>query len=178
MVARSPAPASGGQRRWRWKFAVAFALALIANAILWLREAQRTDGALLARLKVIERQANPLMLRLSRASPLGLASLEHRGRSSGAWYATPLLAARVPPGFLIGMPYGERSDWVQNLLAAGEGYVTRDGVRSHVGRPRLVAADEALPQLPPLFRLLSHLIGLQSFMALDLLPEQASRPDS
>jgi hypothetical protein len=74
------------------------------------------------------------------------------------------------------MPYGERSDWVQNLLTAGEGYVTRNGVRYHVSDPRVLAAAVALPQLPPIFRLFSHLIGLQSFMAPDPLPESSSSP--
>lgn len=159
-------------RRWSWraKFGVALALALLANGVLLLREAQKNDGPALARIKSIERRLNPLMLELAATAGLGIARLEHQGRKSGARYATPLAAEPVAGGFLIGLPYGEHSDWAQNLLAAGDGVVERKGVRYRVDHPRIVPATEALPDLSMGFRTFSRLLGIQSFMRLDAEP--------
>ncbi|MDP4506807.1 PNPOx family protein [Nonomuraea turcica] len=46
--------------------------------------------------------------------------LTHVGRVSGATYRTPLDAHPVDGGYLFVLVYGSRSDWVQNILAAGE----------------------------------------------------------
>lgn len=53
--------------------------------------------------------------------------LVHRGRRSGRQYRTPVMA-RVRDGQLrVPVLYGLNSDWVRNLLAAGEGQVVRAG---------------------------------------------------
>lgn len=161
---------------WRVKLGIAFVLAIVANAILFLREAQRRERKALSSLKKLERRANPWILKWAGASPLGLASLEHRGRVSGAQYTTPLAAARLPGGFVFGMPYGERSDWARNLLAAGEGIVTFDGVRYRVGHPRVISAAKALPRLPLGFRVFSRLLDLQAFMEVDVVRLQHESP--
>lgn len=45
--------------------------------------------------------------------------LRHRGRTSGAEYATPLTAFRVAGGFAIPLAFGPRANWVRNVLADG-----------------------------------------------------------
>ena len=110
------------------------------------------------------------MLKLTGASPMGLSSLEHRGRTSGARYRTPLAAAKTRHGFLFAMPYGEGSDWAQNLAAAGDGVVEYKGTRYRLARPRVIPATEALSRLPIAFRTFSRLVGIEKFMELDAQP--------
>ncbi|MGF1595335.1 MAG: nitroreductase/quinone reductase family protein [Acidimicrobiales bacterium] len=53
--------------------------------------------------------------------------IRHVGRSSGRPYRTPLEALPVDGGFIFTLVYGSRSDWVQNVLAAGEATLEVEG---------------------------------------------------
>lgn len=55
------------------------------------------------------------------------AVLVHRGRRTGRLYRTPVMAARRGDELWVHVLYGLESDWVQNLLAAGEGQVVWRG---------------------------------------------------
>jgi hypothetical protein len=55
------------------------------------------------------------------------AVLVHRGRRSGRLYRTPVVALKRARKLRVAILYGEESDWVQNLLAAGGGQVVRGG---------------------------------------------------
>ncbi|GAA2030566.1 hypothetical protein GCM10009740_20260 [Terrabacter terrae] len=46
------------------------------------------------------------------------AVLHHRGRSTGREYATPVAVLATPTTFVIGLPWGRRTDWVRNVRAA------------------------------------------------------------
>jgi hypothetical protein len=48
-------------------------------------------------------------------TPFGLIVLEHRGRSSGADYASPLLAMRAGSTTFVTTVRAERSHWLRNL---------------------------------------------------------------
>jgi deazaflavin-dependent oxidoreductase (nitroreductase family) len=74
--------------------------------------------------------------------------LTHVGRTSGATYHTPLDAHPVEGGYLFVLVYGSGSDWVQNVLAAGQARLRVDGEEVELTAPRLVHADEALTLLP------------------------------
>lgn len=39
--------------------------------------------------------------------------IRHIGRRSGKAYATPVVAERVPDGFVIPLPYGADVDWLR-----------------------------------------------------------------
>jgi deazaflavin-dependent oxidoreductase (nitroreductase family) len=54
------------------------------------------------------------------------AVIVHRGRRSGRVYRTPVVASARRGRFRVAILYGERSDWVLNLLAGG-GQVVRRG---------------------------------------------------
>jgi deazaflavin-dependent oxidoreductase (nitroreductase family) len=71
------------------------------------------------------------------------AVIVHTGRRSGRTYRTPVLAFRRGRRFEVAVLYGERSDWVRNLLAAGGGRVVRGGRTYELREPRLLAASEA-----------------------------------
>lgn len=74
--------------------------------------------------------------------PGAWASLVHHvGRTSGRAYLTPVVAVRTDDGFWVGLPYGTRADWVQNVLAAGAATIEHEGERHLVDRPELGPAD-------------------------------------
>jgi deazaflavin-dependent oxidoreductase (nitroreductase family) len=53
--------------------------------------------------------------------------LHHIGRTTGRAYAIPVVTRRIPDGFVIPVPFGERTQWVKNLQAAGGGHIRWDG---------------------------------------------------
>jgi deazaflavin-dependent oxidoreductase (nitroreductase family) len=64
----------------------------------------------------------------------------HRGRRSGRLYRTPVNAFRRGDTIAVAILYGERSDWVQNVLA-GESQIVRAGRTYALSNPRIVAGD-------------------------------------
>jgi deazaflavin-dependent oxidoreductase (nitroreductase family) len=75
--------------------------------------------------------------------------IHHVGRSSGTAYRTPLEAIPVEGGFVFTLVYGSRSDWVQNILAAGSARLEIDGDLVDLVAPKLITADDAFARLPP-----------------------------
>jgi deazaflavin-dependent oxidoreductase (nitroreductase family) len=67
----------------------------------------------------------------------------HRGRRSGRLYRTPVVARKRGSTFAVAVLYGQRSDWVRNLMAAGGGQVVRAGRTYELLAPRLVPASKA-----------------------------------
>jgi deazaflavin-dependent oxidoreductase (nitroreductase family) len=61
------------------------------------------------------------------------AVILHRGRRSGRYFRTPLLAFRRDRTVVIALVYGQESDWLRNLRAGG-GHVIRAG-RTFTARP-------------------------------------------
>jgi deazaflavin-dependent oxidoreductase (nitroreductase family) len=68
--------------------------------------------------------------------------LHHVGRKSGRAYATPLVTRRMPDGFVMPLPFGEGTQWVRNLLAAGSATIRWDGRDFPVVEPRIVKLAE------------------------------------
>ena len=71
----------------------------------------------------------------------------HRGRTSGRTYRTPVLAAIRSAHVVVNLHHGEGSDWVCNLLAAGEGVVIRRGRTRRIRDIRVIdgSARGSLP---------------------------------
>jgi deazaflavin-dependent oxidoreductase (nitroreductase family) len=67
------------------------------------------------------------------------AVVVHRGRRTGRTYRTPVFAARHGTRLALAVLYGVDSDWVRNVLAAGEAQVVRLGGTLRVTDPQLVA---------------------------------------
>jgi deazaflavin-dependent oxidoreductase (nitroreductase family) len=61
---------------------------------------------------------NPIQ-RLWAARLHHMAVIEHRGRSTGKDYRTPVMAFVVGGEFVVFLNYGTESDWVRNVQAAG-----------------------------------------------------------
>ena len=80
--------------------------------------------------------------------------MHHVGRRSGREYAIPVALVPVvrDDTFLIGLPWGPRTNWAQNVLAAGGATVTWKGRDRAVSQPRLVGPDEAAAVARPVVR--------------------------
>jgi deazaflavin-dependent oxidoreductase (nitroreductase family) len=66
------------------------------------------------------------------------AVIVHTGRRSGREYRTPVVAYTHGGKITVPILYGEESDWVRNLLAAGGGEVIRTGRRYRLDDPEIV----------------------------------------
>ena len=89
---------------------------------------------------------NPVIKPLARFLP-GMATIEHRGRKSGKPYKTVVSAFRKGNTIAIALGHG-KTDWVKNVLAAGEAdlHFTRKDV--HLVNPRIVPAGSGADGLP------------------------------
>lgn len=94
--------------------------------------------------RINKRVFNPLEIRRG-VRPV----LIHTGRSSGATYQTPLDAHPIDGGYLFIPMYGSRTDWVKNVMAAGEARLRIAGREIALQSPRLVPKEAAWPLLPP-----------------------------
>jgi deazaflavin-dependent oxidoreductase (nitroreductase family) len=113
---------------------------------------------------------NPLVLRLAGRRHIPASVIYHAGRRSWKAYRTPVVAEPVNDGFVVPLPYGERVDWVRNLMAHHIGSVEHDGQMTGVRNPTIVRADEALAYLTPQRRRAFERLGVRSFMRLDTTP--------
>ena len=111
--------------------------------------------------QVNKRVFNPRAVRSSKWQVI-----RHVGRSSGRSYRTPLEALPVDGGFIIMLVYGSRSDWVQNVLAAGEATLEVDGESVDLVGPELITADEAFERLPPGAKRPPRLLKIDEFLAI------------
>ncbi|WP_125775082.1 nitroreductase family deazaflavin-dependent oxidoreductase [Antribacter gilvus] len=113
---------------------------------------------------------NPVALKASSKAP-PFATVHHVGRRSGKQYATPVVAfaARDEAAdevlVLTPLPWGQDTDWVRNLRAAGSFRLTRGGHEYQVDRVRVLDADEAGALLAPAPRMLATGLGIGQFLA-------------
>jgi deazaflavin-dependent oxidoreductase (nitroreductase family) len=100
-------------------------------------------------LRLFTRRMRPLALRLAGREGSATAVVGHVGRSSGRAYQTPVVVARHDDSFLIALPYGERTDWLKNVLAAGSATIVADGHSYRVDRPEVIPMAEATAYFRP-----------------------------
>ena len=81
---------------------------------------------------------NPLIKPFARNLP-GMATIKHRGRKSGKQYETIVTAYRKGGTVAIALAHG-KTDWVKNVLAAGEAELHFLRKDVHVTNPRILPA--------------------------------------
>ena len=94
----------------------------------------------------------------------GYAIVIHRGRKSNREYHTPVNIFEVADGFRFPLLYGQESDWVRNVLAAGEFVIEVGGRRVPLTAPS-VGEDATAAWLPPGVRHVARLVGAAHFLA-------------
>ena len=88
----------------------------------------------------------------------------HVGRTSGREYRNPVSAYPLGDGFVIPVLYGAQSNWVRNVLAAGE-FTLRTKNRDHrLHRPEIIGPDRALPAYSPPSRRMMRKRDVQHFV--------------
>lgn len=105
--------------------------------------------AWLDRLQV--KYMNPVMRPLSRYLP-GASVIKHRGRKSGKTYQTVITPYRKNGVLAIALGHGT-TDWVRNVLAAGEADVQLFRQDVHITNPRILPAGSRGDGLPRIVRL-------------------------
>lgn len=102
---------------------------------------------------------NPAVKPIARFLP-GTATIKHRGRTSGKPYETIITPYRKGKVLAIALGHG-KTDWVKNVLAAGEADVAYSRNRVvHITNPRILPAGSDGEGLPRLARMQLRRIGV------------------
>ena len=94
---------------------------------------------------------NPVAVPIARFMP-GITVITHRGRKSGRQFETAVSAYRKGNIVAIMLAHG-KTNWVKNILAAGEADVRLRGRDVHLVNPRIVEAGIDDPALPAMARM-------------------------
>ena len=94
---------------------------------------------------------NPIAVPIARFTP-GITVVRHRGRKSGKRYETAVSAYRKGDTVAIMLAHG-KTNWVKNVLAAGEAEVLLGRRFVHLVNPRIVTAGTDDPSLPLMARM-------------------------
>jgi deazaflavin-dependent oxidoreductase (nitroreductase family) len=100
----------------------------------------------------------------------GFAIVTHIGRRSGREYSNPVNLFRLGDRYVIALTYGADSQWVRNVLAAGETHVLTRGRRIHLVEPEVVH-DERQSFVPAPVRPILRATNVSDFMLLRRAPD-------
>ena len=101
--------------------------------------------------------------------------LRHVGRSSGKEYRTPLGALRTENGYAFLIVYGTGTDWLKNVLAAGEAVLEIDGQEVELISPRVVSVDEVFAKLTEDAKRPPKLLRISSCLDMDVVADRPRR---
>ena len=104
------------------------------------------------------RYINPMLRPLSTRLP-GFAVINHRGRTSGKDYETIVTAYRKGSVLAIGLAHG-KTNWVKNILAAGEADIHVARRDFHLVNPRVLPAGTIDPTLPRIAQVVAKRSGV------------------
>src|SRR5215469_9548255 len=100
-------------------------------------------------LRLFTRAMRPLALRSAGKEGSSTSVVRHVGRRSGRTYETPVIAVQHDDSFLIALPYGERADWLKNVLGKGSATIVTDGRTYEVDRPEVIPMAQATAYFRP-----------------------------
>ena len=112
---------------------------LVVLALLVLVGWRRHSPLVLKPLIRLQRAfINPRQLQSAGTPGAYAAVIRHRGRTSGRSYETPVGVVATDDGFAVALVYGERTNWLQNVLASGSATIVHEGQTWQVDRPVVV----------------------------------------
>lgn len=110
---------------------------------------------------------NPRVMRTAGNAGTQTSVIEHVGRRSGKSYETPVDIIETTTRLLIALPYGARTDWLRNVLAAGSAIVVSGGERISVERPTVVATADVEQLIPVRTLRTLRLFGVSQCLSLE-----------
>lgn len=129
-------------------------------------------GAVIALTK---RFINPGQLRSAGTSGTRTGIVHHRGRRSGTVHDTPVDIIPSDDAFVIALPYGTRSQWVRNVLAAGTADLTVHGHTWTADHAELVPTSQVADAFPPSDLRMFRLLGTDRCLRLQRVRELPAR---
>lgn len=106
-------------------------------------------GPIQAVLRRLTQVTRPLAMRSAGTEKSDTSIVRHVGRRSGRTYETPVVAVEHDDGFLIALPYGDRTDWMKNVVAGGEASVVSHGRTYPVDQPQVIPMADATGYFGP-----------------------------
>lgn len=104
------------------------------------------------------RYLNKMIRPFSRLMP-GMVTIKHRGRKSGKPYETIVTVYRKGNVLAVALGHG-KTDWVKNVLAAGEADLLYGSRTVHIVNPRIVPAGGDAEGLPFMARVQAKKMGI------------------
>jgi deazaflavin-dependent oxidoreductase (nitroreductase family) len=130
-------------------------------------------GPVRSALRWLTRVTRPLALRSAGKQGSGTSVVRHVGRRSGRPYQTPVVAVEHDDGFLIALPYGERTDWLKNVLARGSATVVSGGRSYEVDEPEVIPMAEATGYFGPREQRMHRQFGVGSALRVRRVPAES-----
>jgi deazaflavin-dependent oxidoreductase (nitroreductase family) len=113
--------------------------------------------------RVATRFVDPILRPLAGRLP-SFGIVQHRGRSTGRLYRTPVNVFRRGETYLFFLTYGSDVQWVKNVLAEGGYTMETRGKVVRLVEPELVTDPELRPA-PPIARLVErYLAGATQYL--------------
>jgi deazaflavin-dependent oxidoreductase (nitroreductase family) len=111
-----------------------------------------------------------------------VAAIHHTGRRSGKRYVTPVGARVNGDVAIIPLTFGDQSDWVRNVRAAGNCRIRVIGKDHQAVRPQILnwADTKSLVRagFNPLERVVFRVLGIKQFMRLDIRSTADQKPSA
>ena len=122
-------------------------------------------------MRPMTKALNPAVVLIAGRRHFGAAAmLSHTGRRSGKTYTTPVGAHLAGDVMIIPLTFGNTSDWVRNVRAAGGCQVRLSGRDYQLTRPEFRDPAQARPLVRtafnPVFRGAFHMLGIRQFLVL------------
>ena len=116
-------------------------------------------------VKALTKVFNPLAMPIARAGLIPVwGVVGHTGRRSGRRFDTPIALVPTRDGFVIPLPWGEKTDWCRNVVAARGGIVRWHGRDFAVRDPEVIDRAAAAQAFPPVLRALLPRLGISRFL--------------
>ena len=113
--------------------------------------------------RVATRFVDPILRPLAGRLPT-FGIVQHRGRSTGRLYRTPVNVFRRGDTFLFFLTYGSDVQWVKNVLVGGGCTIETRGETLKLLNPELIT-DPELKLAPPIARFVErHLAGVTQYL--------------
>jgi deazaflavin-dependent oxidoreductase (nitroreductase family) len=127
-------------------------------------------GPMQSALRRLTQATRPLAMRRAGTVGSNTSVIRHIGRRTSRIYETPIVAVEHDDAFLIALPYGERTDWLKNVLANGQATILTHGQTYEVDHPQVVPMSEATVHFGPKEQRLHRRFGVDSCLRLHRLP--------